>query len=92
MDTHMERTQIYIPRHLKRRLRQHALRLNRNVSDLLREGAERLLEEEEKKAKKDRKRFLKALHAAAGIWKDRTDIDFDTIRGRSNRTFPGWND
>lgn len=90
MDSHMERTQVYIPKKLKQRLRAHALHSHRNVSDLLREGAERLLAEDEKKIKKSKKELKKALAAAFGIWKDRDPKEFEEIRRNQDRTFEKW--
>ena len=92
MDTHMERTQVYIPKRLKQRLRQHALHSHRNVSDLLREGADRLLKEEEHKAKKDKDGFKKMLDSISGIWADRDPKEFEETRRSADRIFPGWND
>lgn len=90
MDTHMERTQIYLPASLKKRIKRHAQLSHSNVSEILRLGAEMVLSQQMEEERK--KKVRKALKNIAGMWKDRDDIDFETIRRKGTRIFPGWND
>jgi len=88
---HMERTQIYLPVHLKQQMSIFAHEDDTNFSAAVRTAIEDYTQKRLRNTKKRKEAFLKALDAAFGIWKDRDDIVFDEIRGRSNRTFKNWN-
>lgn len=91
-EKNMERTQIYLPRGLKRGLSRLAAKKHSNVSALLREAGESLLEREKQALERDDQAFKKALDNIAGIWADRDPNEFEATRKSFDRKFPGWND
>ena len=90
MDTHMERTQVYLSKDLKKRLHRYAERNDSSMSELLRQAALDYLDKRETKQKKDEAAFLKALNAAAGIWKDRDPKEFEETRRSWDRRLDEW--
>ncbi len=89
MNKHMERTQVYLPKGLKKLLQDFAYEDETNFSAVLREAAQSYVAKRMRDKKKHKEAFLKALQNSSGIWQDRPEMDFDAIRGRSNRMFKG---
>ena len=76
----MIRTQIYLTDRQRTELAAMAKNLGKRQSELIREAVDRFV----KQASQSRRE--KVLHAAAGIWKDRTDRpDFETVRSNWDR-------
>jgi hypothetical protein len=76
----MVRTQIYITKSQRQELTAIAKALGKKQSELIREAIDRLINQT------SQSRREAVLHAAAGIWKDRTDLpDFDSIRAEWDR-------
>lgn len=90
MEKHMERTQVYLPRALKKKLRQQARLANTNVSELLRQAATVYIDARERRQRKSKAEFLKALDRVAGMWADRDPKEFEEIRRNQDRTFEKW--
>ena len=90
MKSPMERTQVYLPASLKKRINRHAQLSHSNVSDIIRRGAEMVLTEETASLEEKKKRFKKALQGIAGMWADRDPKEFEAIRERNNFRFPEW--
>ena len=76
---HVIRTQIYLTRRQRDQLAAIAGSDNRRQSELIREAVDRFIEQH------GRDRRESVLRAAAGIWKDRTDVP--SLRGLRNT----WN-
>lgn len=92
MDTHMERTQLYLPKQLKRELHNIAVGQDSSLSELMRQAGQKLVEEHKKHKRNKDKEFKRVLDRAFGIWKDRDPKEFEAIRRSADRKFPGWND
>ncbi|MCE2927622.1 MAG: hypothetical protein LW823_08280 [Rickettsiales bacterium] len=88
----MERTQIYLPKQLKIELHTIAAVEQSNLSELLRQAGQKLVEEHKKQKRSKDKEFKRALDRCFGIWKDRDPKEFEEIRRSADRKFPGWND
>ena len=76
----MVRTQIYLTERQRDELAAIAKAGGKRQSELIREAVDRLIDQE------SRSRREKALRAAAGMWRDRTDLpDFKTTRSEWDR-------
>jgi len=92
MDTQMERTQVYLPKALKKELNQIAEYEGSNLSALLRDAGQKLVKEKLKKHRNRDKEFTRLLNDIAGIWAGRDPKEFEENRRSMDRKFPGWND
>lgn len=90
MTLSMERTQIYLPKTLKKRLRQEAALASTNVSEVLRAAAEAYLQTNEQRHRAKKTQFKQALKRAAGIWKDRDVDEFAAIRRSADQRLEEW--
>ncbi len=88
----MERTQVYLPKRLKKELHSLAEAEGSNLSAMLRLAGELLLKEKIHAGKKKKEAFDTAVDRAFGIWKDRDPKEFEETRRSADRSFPGWND
>lgn len=86
----MERTQVYLPKELKKRLRRFATQQGSNVSEVLRQGAEQLLREQKSDERKRKAEFRAVLKRACGMWKDRDPKEFEEIRRSADRRLDEW--
>ena len=84
----MERTQIYLPRALKKQLQAIAAEDGENMSEIIRRAAESYAKQRVVDKKKRRAVYLEALHNMAGVWADRDLEEFREIRRSADRVFP----
>ena len=86
----MERTQVYLSEKLKKRIKRYAMGINGNLSEVIRFGMERFLDEEEKRKKKTDADFQKVMKSAFGMWKDRDPKEFEENRRSWDRRLDEW--
>jgi len=78
----MVRAQIYMTEEQRKAFSARAKLRGKKTSEVIREALDRYLEQTSDEA------FQAALQAAAGMWKDRTDLpDFRALRTESDRSF-----
>jgi len=76
----MVRTQIYLTEHQRNELARIAKTIGRKQSELIRQAVDQMIDQ------LGHHRREAVLREAAGIWKNRTDIqDFNTIRSEWDR-------
>jgi len=76
----MVRTQIYLAEHQRNELARIAKTIGRKQSELIRQAVDQMIDQ------LGHHRREAVLREAAGIWKNRTDIqDFNTIRSEWDR-------
>jgi hypothetical protein len=79
----MVRTQIYLTKHERERLRRLAARTGKSQSEIIRAAVDHWLE---RGAQENRQEILERV---AGIWRDCTDLsDFTTLRREADRIPP----
>ncbi|MBC8323292.1 MAG: CopG family transcriptional regulator [Candidatus Marinimicrobia bacterium] len=77
----MNRTQIYITKEEQQTLKRLSKLTGKSKSELIRDAIDKYIHDSDENNWKDRVR------AAAGLWKDRTDLpDFDLIRDGLDRS------
>lgn len=81
----MQKVQVFLREEQKSALRSLAARTGRKQSDLIRMGVDLVIEQ----AGREQADWRSALHEAAGMWADRTDLDaFDRdFRAAARRRF-----
>lgn len=82
----MQKIQAFLRPDQKAALKRVSARTGRKQSDLIREGVDLVIE----KSKGEKEDWREALLAAAGMWKDRTDLDdfYKELRARIRRRLP----